>query len=405
MSSPSPAHPLASIEELLSELRAARPIIVVDDDDRENEGDLILPGETVTEQQMAFTIRHTGGVVCLAMSNELADRLELPPMVQCNTSPLQTAYTVSIEAAHGVSTGISARDRVTTIRATVRPGASARDLRRPGHVFPLRARDGGVLERRGHTEAAVDLCRLAGLAPVGAISELMHDDGSLMRLPDLMRFATVHGLKIGSIADLVAYRLSRDPFMRRVTRARLPTRYGEFDVHGFEDARHGDEHVVLTTGNIDDGRPVLVRVHSECLTGDGFGSLRCDCGPQRDASLSLISREGRGAFVHLRQEGRGIGLLNKLRAYALQDQGADTVEANEKLGFAPDLRDYSMAAQMLHMLGVTRVLLLTNNPAKVRALEEHGIHVIERIPLRAGESPHNREYLATKARKLGHLLP
>ena len=401
---PSGSSRLATIEQLLSELRAGRPVIVVDDEDRENEGDIILAAETVTEEQMAFTIRHTGGVVCLAMPNDLADRLELPPMVEDNQAHLKTAYTVSIEAAEGVTTGISARDRVTTIRATVAPGASARDLVRPGHVFPLRARDGGVRERRGHTEAAVDLCRLAGMQPVAAISELIRDDGELMRLPEIRAFARTHGLLVGSIADLVAHRLEHNVLVRRITDARLPTRHGEFRIHVFADADSGDEHLALTMGDIDGGQPPLVRVHSECLTGDALGSLRCDCGSQRDAALERIAAEGRGVLLYLRQEGRGIGLVNKLKAYALQDRGADTVEANERLGFDADLRNYSVGAQMLRALGVRALRLLTNNPAKLAALEHFGLKVTERIAIRAGVNPHNRGYLATKAEKLGHLL-
>jgi 3,4-dihydroxy 2-butanone 4-phosphate synthase/GTP cyclohydrolase II len=395
---------LASIDELLAEIRAGRPVILVDDENRENEGDLILPAGAVTTEMVAFTIRHTGGVICLAMPNSLADQLELPPMVEHNSAPRRTAYTVSIEAREGVTTGISAHDRAVTIRTTVKPGVTAADLVRPGHVFPLRARDGGVLRRAGHTEAAVDLCRLAGLPPVGAISELMHDDGSMMRLPAILKFAAEHRIKVGTIAALIAYRLGRDSFIRPVASAALPTERAEFTLHGFVDELHGGEHVALTLGDVSDGRPVLVRMHSECLTGDSFGSLRCDCGAQRDRALELIAREGRGVLVYLRQEGRGIGLLNKIRAYALQDAGADTVEANERLGFAPDLRDYGIGAQILHHLGIHELRLLTNNPRKISALAGFGMRVIERVPLHAGDNPHNHRYLMTKVEKLGHLL-
>jgi 3,4-dihydroxy 2-butanone 4-phosphate synthase/GTP cyclohydrolase II len=399
-----PSGRLAGTDELLSELRAGRPVIVVDDEDRENEGDVIIPAEAVSEANLAFTIRHTGGVICLAMPNALADRLELPPMVAHNTARRQTAYTVSIEAKEGVDTGISAKDRATTIRAVVREGVTAADLARPGHVFPLRARDGGVLRRAGHTEAAVDLCRLAGLKPVGAISELMHDDGTMMRLPAILDFADAHGLKVGTIADLIRYRLSHhDGFVRRVASAKLPTPWAEFEVVGYKDELNDNEHVALVLGDVGDGEPALVRMHSECLTGDALHSLRCDCGFQRDAALKAIADAGRGALVYLRQEGRGIGLLNKIRAYHLQDLGADTVEANEQLGFAPDLRDYGIGAQILCDLGVRDLRLLTNNPRKVAGLEGFGIRIVERVPLHAGENPYNEAYLRTKIDKLGHI--
>ncbi len=394
---------LATVEELLAELRAGRPVIVVDDEDRENEGDLILAAQNVTPEQIAFTIRHTGGVVCLAMTNELADRLELPPMVANNTARRGTAFTVSIEAREGVATGISARDRATTILTAIADGATAVDLARPGHVFPLRAQDGGVLRRAGHTEAAVDLARLAGLKPAAALSELMHDDGSMMRLPAILDFAAEHGLKVGTIADLIAYRLGRDAFVKRVVSARLPTVWGEFTVHGFVDEVSGGEHVALSFGDVATDEPLLVRMHSECLTGDALHSLRCDCGFQRDAALEAIAREGRGVLVYLRQEGRGIGLINKLKAYRLQDEGADTVEANERLGFGADLREYGIGAQMLVDLGVKRLRLLTNNPRKIRALAGFGLEVVERVPLHAGENLHNQRYLRTKVEKLGHL--
>ena len=394
---------LATVPELLEELRAGRPVVVVDDEDRENEGDLVLPARSVTEEQLAFTIRHTGGVVCLALTNEAADRLELPPMVEHNTAKRETAFTVSIEAREGIDTGISARDRATTIRTATAQGAKASDLSRPGHVFPLRAKDGGVLRRAGHTEAAVDLCRLAGLEPAAAISELMNDDGSMMRLPGILRFAAKHGLKVGTIADLIAYRLERDAFIHKVASAKLPTDLAEFTIHGYLDEAQGGEHVALSLGDLSTDEPVLVRLHSECLTGDALHSLRCDCGFQRDAALQAIAAEGRGVLVYLRQEGRGIGLLNKLKAYELQDAGADTVEANERLGFGADLRDYGVAAQMLVDLGVKRLRLLTNNPRKIAALAGFGLEVVERVPLHVGENLHNRSYLRTKVEKLGHL--
>jgi 3,4-dihydroxy 2-butanone 4-phosphate synthase / GTP cyclohydrolase II len=396
---------LSPIPELIEELRAGRPIILVDDEDRENEGDLVMAAEHMSTEWMAFIIRHTGGVVCLAMSEEWADRLDLPPMVKDNTAPRGTAFTVSIEAREGVTTGISAADRATTVRLAARREATAADFVRPGHVFPLRAQKGGVLRRAGHTEASVDLCRLAGLNPVAAISELMHDDGSMMRLPAILAFAQQHGLKVGAIADLIRYRLEQgDGYVHREAEASLPTRFGTFRVVGYRDTLTQGEHAALVMGDLTGDTPVLVRVHSECLTGDSLHSLRCDCGFQRDLALQLIAQEGRGALVYLRQEGRGIGLINKLKAYALQDQGLDTVEANLALGFPPDLREYGVGAQILRDLGIRRMRLLTNNPRKVRALEGFGLEIVERLPLKGGNNPHNQRYLLTKRERLGHWL-
>jgi 3,4-dihydroxy 2-butanone 4-phosphate synthase/GTP cyclohydrolase II len=394
---------LATIPEILADLSAGKAVVMVDDEARENEGDIIIPAATVTTELIAFTIRYTGGVICLAMPNELADHLDLPPMVEHNTARRRTAYTVSIEAREGVDTGISAKDRAHTIRTTVKPGVTANDLSRPGHVFPLRARDGGVLRRAGHTEAAVDLCRLAGLPPVGAVSELMHDDGTMMRLPDILKFAEQHELLVGTIADLIAYRLEHESFVRLMASAELPTAHGVFTLHGFKDELNDNEHVALSMGDVGDGDPVMVRMHSECLTGDALHSLRCDCGAQRDAAVEQIAKAGRGVLVYLRQEGRGIGLLNKIRAYALQDEGADTVEANERLKFPADLRDYGIGAQMLHELGIRKLRLMTNNPRKIAALSGYGMEVVERVPLHVGRNPYNERYLDTKRTKLGHL--
>ncbi|GGB62198.1 bifunctional 3,4-dihydroxy-2-butanone-4-phosphate synthase/GTP cyclohydrolase II [Deinococcus soli (ex Cha et al. 2016)] len=392
---------LASIPELLAELRAGRPVILVDDEHRENEGDLLMPAATATPEWVNFMAREGRGLICVTLTPDRARVLDLTPMVGSSTDPNGTAFTVSVDHVSN-STGISAFDRAATIAALMDDAARPTDFRRPGHIFPLVARPGGVLRRAGHTEAGCDLARLAGFPPVGVICEIMGDAGEMSRLPDLLAFGERHGLKVGSIEALIAYRMEHDPFMQLVAEARLPTEYGEFRLVGFEDTLSGAEHVALVMGDVTQG-PLLVRVHSECLTGDGFHSLRCDCGPQRDAAMQVIAAEGRGVLVYLRQEGRGIGLLNKIRAYHLQDGGADTVEANLQLGFPADARDFGIGAQMLHLLGARHLRVLTNNPRKLHSLGGFGLEVVERVPLHAGHNEHNTAYLSTKAAKLGHI--
>ena len=395
---------LASVRELMEELRQGRPVILVDDEDRENEGDLIMAAEHVTPEWVNFMLRECRGLLCAALTEERARALDLPLMVERNQDPQGTRFTVSVDA-RGTTTGISAFERAATIRLLADPEATAQDFRRPGHIFPLVARPGGVLRRAGHTEATVDLLRLAGLRPVGSLIEILKEDGTMARLPDLLEFAGRHGLKVGTIADLIRYRLEKgDLYVKREAEALLPTRFGEFRILGYRDSLTGEEHAALVMGSWDPEEPVLVRMHSECLTGDALHSLRCDCGFQRDLALERISKEGKGVLVYLRQEGRGIGLINKIRAYHLQDQGLDTVEANLALGFPPDLRDYGVGAQILYDLGVRKMRLLTNNPRKVKALSGFGIEIVERIPLRAGDNPHNERYLQAKKEKLGHWM-
>ncbi|MXV20545.1 bifunctional 3,4-dihydroxy-2-butanone-4-phosphate synthase/GTP cyclohydrolase II [Deinococcus xianganensis] len=392
---------LASIPELLAELRAGRPVILVDDENRENEGDLLMPAATATPEWVNFMAREGRGLICVTLTPDRAGALDLTPMVGSSTDPNGTAFTVSVDHVSN-STGISAFDRAATIAALMDEAAKPTDFRRPGHIFPLVARPGGVLRRAGHTEAGCDLARLAGFPPAGVICEIMGDDGEMSRLPDLLAFGERHGLKVGSIEALIAYRLEHDPFVQLVAEAKLPTEYGEFRLVGFEDTLSGAEHVALVMGDVTPD-PLLVRVHSECLTGDGFHSLRCDCGPQRDAAMQAIAAEGRGVLVYLRQEGRGIGLLNKIRAYHLQDGGADTVEANLQLGFPADARDFGIGAQMLHLLGARQLRVLTNNPRKLHSLGGFGLEVVERVPLHVGHNEHNTAYLSTKAEKLGHI--
>ncbi len=393
---------LSSIPELLIELRNTKPVILVDDESRENEGDLVFPAVNSTPELINFMARDARGLICVALTEAHAAKLELTPMVSTNTDPHGTAFTISVDHKSN-STGISAFDRAATIQALINETTQPDDLRRPGHIFPLVARKGGVLRRAGHTEAVVDLSRLAGFAPAGVICEIMSEDGSMARLPELLGFAQKHNLKVGSIADLIAYRMRFDGFVQRVAETKLPTEYGEFRLIGFEDTLNGSEHVALVMGEVSSD-PILVRVHSECLTGDSLYSLRCDCGTQRDAALRAIANEGRGILVYLRQEGRGIGLLNKIRAYALQDQGADTVEANIHLGLPVDARDFGIGAQILSQLGVRKLRLLTNNPKKMTALSGFNLEIVDRVPLVVGENPHNQKYLRTKQTKLGHML-
>ncbi|MGC0381426.1 bifunctional 3,4-dihydroxy-2-butanone-4-phosphate synthase/GTP cyclohydrolase II [Streptomyces sp. SAI-129] len=399
---------LDPVEQAVADIAAGRPVVVVDDENRENEGDLVVAAEKATEEIVAFMMTECRGLVCAPMEGEELDRLRLPQMVDDNTESMKTAFTVSVDAtaAHGVSTGISAADRATTLQLLASGTAEPTDLVRPGHVFPLRARPGGVLVRNGHTEAAVDLARLAGLRPAGAIVEIAGEDGRMLRLPELIPFARKHGLTIISIEDLIAYRRSEEPTVRREAEVHLPTRHGEFTAYGYRSTVDGVEHIALVHGDLGDGRDVLVRVHSECLTGDVFGSLRCDCGPQLDASLDRIQAEGRGVVVYLRgHEGRGIGLMSKLRAYELQERGRDTLDANLELGLPADARDYGAGAQILRDLRVRTVRLMTNNPDKSQALERHGITVggREPMPVQAGE--HNLRYLRTKRDRMGHDLP
>src|SRR5689334_15187738 len=396
--------PFAPIEDAIAHLAGGGMLIVVDDEDRENEGDLTMSASKVTPDAINFMARHGRGLICLAMMPERLDQLEIPLEVTDNSSRRDTAMCVSIDARDGTSTGISAADRAATVRVAISPDSRPRDLTRPGHVFPLRARRGGVLVRSGHTEAAVDLARIAGLEPAGVICEIMNEDGTMARVPELTRFAKKHGLPMITIADLIQYRMRNERLVRRAAVADLPTEHGAFRIYAFESQLDEQTHVALVRGDIGDGKDVLVRVHSKCLTGDVFHSARCDCGPQLDAALSRIAAEGRGVLLYLNQEGRGIGLVNKIRAYALQDQGLDTVEANEKLGFKADQRDYGIGAQILSDLGVKTMRLLTNNPRKFVGLQGYGLSVSEAVPLEIPASDHTRRYLKTKKDKLGHKL-
>ncbi len=396
--------PVASIEEAIADIKAGKMVILVDDEDRENEGDLTMAAEKVTPEAINFMAKYGRGLICLSLTSEWADRLQLPLMVSDNQSPFHTAFTVSIEARKGVTTGISAHDRATTILTAVHPEAKPDDLVSPGHIFPLRAKKGGVLKRTGQTEGSVDLARLAGLTPAGVICEIMKDDGTMARMPDLEVFAAEHDLKIVTIADLVSYRMRNESFVHRQADVRLPTQFGEFRAIAYTNDVDDTENVALIMGEIDSEKPILVRVHSECLTGDVFHSRRCDCGDQLTGALKRIAEEGNGVLLYMKQEGRGIGLINKLKAYELQDQGCDTVEANEALGFPADLRDYGIGAQILHDLGVRQMRLMTNNPKKMVGLEGYGLSVVERVPIEVPPCPDNEKYLRTKCVKLGHLM-
>jgi 3,4-dihydroxy 2-butanone 4-phosphate synthase / GTP cyclohydrolase II len=397
--------PFASVEDAVAAIRAGRMIIVVDDENRENEGDLTMAASKVTPEAVNFMARHGRGLVCLAMTPEALDRLDIPLEVAQNSSRAETAMCVSIDVKAGTTTGISATDRARTIRAAIDPATEPRDLARPGHVFPLRARPGGVMVRAGHTEAAVDLARIAGLAEAGVICEVMNEDGSMARVPELGKFGRKHGLLMITIADLIRYRMRNEALVRRVAKSSLPTAQGAFDIHAYESVIDRQVHVALVRGDISSGQDVLVRVHSRCLTGDVFHSTRCDCGPQLDAALDRIAKEGRGVLLYLNQEGRGIGLVNKIRAYELQDGGLDTVEANERLGFKADQRDYGIGAQILRDLGVRTMRLMTNNPRKFIGLEGYGLSVVESVPLEVvPATDFTRRYMKTKKDKLGHTL-
>ena len=396
--------PFATIPEAIQDFQAGKMVIIVDDEDRENEGDLAIAADKCSPEIINFMAKHGRGLICISMSGERLEDLRIPMMVQDNTAPFSTAFTVSVEGRREVTTGISAFDRARTVATLIDPDARAEDLTRPGHMFPLRARDGGVLVRAGQTEAVVDLAKLSGLYPSGVICEIMNEDGSMARLSHLTKFAHEHSLKIITVADLISFRMRNDKLVKRIAESRLPTSYGEFQAIAYNSSISQDEHMALVKGDISGDDPVLVRVHSQCLTGDVFTSSRCDCGEQMGLALKAIEKEGRGVFLYMRQEGRGIGLHNKIKAYALQDHGMDTVEANEALGFPADRRDYGIGMQILVDLGIREMRLLTNNPAKRAGLEGYNLQVVERVPIKPTVNQHNRHYLETKKQKLGHLI-
>ncbi len=401
---PPDTSPFSPIEEAIEEIRRGRMVVVCDDENRENEGDLTMAAQFATPEAVNFMATHGRGLICLSLTSERCDELDLDLMAAKNESPFNTAFTVSVEAAEGVTTGISAHDRARTIQVAMDPHAKPSDLVQPGHVFPLKAKEGGVLERAGQTEASVDLARLAGLIPAGVICEIMNDDGTMARVPDLIGYCEVHGLKMVSVAALIAYRRRKERLVERVVSTKLPTAFGEFTAVGYRSLVDDKHHLAMVKGDVRGHPDVVVRVHSECLTGDVFHSLRCDCGEQLEAALAMIEREGRGVLLYLSQEGRGIGLLNKLRAYKLQEDGFDTVDANLKLGLPADLRDYGIGAQILVDLGLSSIRILTNNPKKIHGLEGYGLSVADQIPIQAVPNPHNEEYLRTKRERLGHTL-
>jgi len=396
--------PFSSIEAAIEDIKAGKIVVVCDDEDRENEGDLTMAAQFATPDAINFMAMFGRGLICLTLTPETCIELDLPQMVQNNEATFSTAFTVSVEARHGVTTGISAADRAHTIQTAIKPGAKPTDLVQPGHVFPLRAKPGGVLERTGQTEAGVDLARLAGLEPSGVICEIMNEDGTMSRVPDLIPYCKKHNLKMITVADLIKYRRKNEKLVQRVADARLPTRYGDFRAIGYRSLLDNEEHVALVKGDVDGAENVLVRVHSECLTGDVFHSMRCDCGEQLNHALRMIEEDGKGVLLYMSQEGRGIGILNKLRAYELQEQGMDTVEANEELGFPADLRDYGIGAQILVDLGLTTIRQMTNNPKKIKGLEGYGLKIVERVPIEMPPQCENVAYLATKKAKMGHIL-
>ncbi len=396
--------PLFTVEEVVEDIRRGKFVIIVDDEGRENEGDLALAAEYVTPEKINFMAKYARGLVCMPLIGQRLDELGVPQMVRDNTSTYGTAFTESVDARNGVSTGISAYDRCTTMKTILDPLTTPKDLARPGHLFPLRYRDGGVLVRAGQTEAIIDLAKMAGLYPAGVICEVMNDDGSMARMPQLEEFSRTHGVKIISVAQIIAYRRGHEKLVERVAEAKLPTRYGEFISVAYQSKIDPDEHIALVMGNVNTEEPILVRVHSQCVTGDVFGSLRCDCGDQITLAMEAIAKEGKGVFLYMRQEGRGIGLHNKIKAYALQDKGLDTVEANEALGFPDDRRDYGIGMQILVDLGIRNMRLLTNNPKKRAGLEGYGLKVVERVPIIVPPNDANRRYLETKRVKMGHLL-